>query len=395
MLLTLDEALAIVLKSARTLESEPVELAQAIGRVLAQDVASDVDMPPFPKAAMDGYACRRADLGRELSVVETIPAGSLPTQRIGAGQCARIMTGAMVPEGADCVIMVEQTEQLTPQTIRFTGMQTAANICCRGEDVRAGQVVLRRGLRIRPQDIATAAAVGCVRPQVFRSPRVAVISTGDELVPPNDRPQASQIRDSNSEQLCAQVRQVGATARNCGIVPDRPDEMKTVIHEALRGSDVVLLSGGVSAGDYDYVPQILRQVGVNVLFHKVAVKPGKPTLFGVSERACCFGLPGNPVSSFIIFELLVRPFLYRMMGADWRPLCVQLPLAAPVQRGKTQRQRWIPVAITAASMVEPVDCHGVAHIAALSGADGLIRLEADTDRIEPGTPVMVRLIGGW
>ena len=384
--------MTIVLESAWTLESEPVELAQAVGRVLARDVTSDLDMPPFDKAAMDGYACRRADLGHELSVVETIPAGHAPGQRIDADLCARIMTGGMVPDGADCVVMVEQTEQPTPDTVRFIGRQTSDNICPRGEDVRAGQVVLRQGTRIRPQHIAIAAAVGCSRPRVARRPEVAVLSTGDELVPPGDRPQVSQIRDSNSGQLCAQVQQVGAMARNYGIVADRPEEIETTLRRAIVDNDVVLLSGGVSAGDYDYVPQVMAQIGLEVLFHQIAITPGKPTVFGVSDKACCFGLPGNPVSSFVVFELLVKPFLYKMMGHEYRPLCVPVPLAAPLRRGKTDRQSWIPVVITAASRVEPVEYHGAAHIAALRDADGLIRMDVGVGQIDQGVPVTVRLI---
>ena len=391
MILPLEEALKIVLESARTLGSELVELAQAVGRILAQDVASDTDMPPFDKAAMDGYACRRADLGHDLLIVETIPAGYAPRQRVESNQCARIMTGGIVPEGADCVIVVEQTEQPTPHTVRFTGKQTSDNICPQGEDLRADQVVLHKGTRIRPQHVAIAAAVGCARPHVFRQPNVAVISTGDELVPPGDRPQTSQIRDSNSDQLCAQAQEVGAIARNYGIVADRPDEIDVILRKAIAENDLVLLSGGVSAGDYDYVPQIMRQVGIEVLFHKVAIQPGKPTVFGVCGQTHCFGLPGNPVASFVIFELLVKPLLYRMMGHEYKPLCVSLPLAASVQRGKSDQQRWVPVAITDASTVEPVEYHGSAHIAALSAADGLIHMDAGVVRIDRGVPVAVRL----
>jgi molybdopterin molybdotransferase len=392
MMRTFEEALKIVLESAPTMASERVELGEAVGRILARDVASDVDMPPFDKAAMDGYACRRADLGRELTIVETIPAGVAPTQRIGPGQCARIMTGAMVPEGADCVVMVEQTEQATEDTVRFIGSQTRDNICPRGEDVTAGRIVLHKGTLLKPSHIAIAAAVGCVRPDVFRRPRMAVISTGDELVPPDEKPQAAQIRNSNGDQLCAQAGEVGAMARHYGIVADRPEAIEGVLRKAMAENDLVLLSGGVSAGDYDYVPQIMTQVGIDVLFHKIAIKPGKPTVFGVRQRVCCFGLPGNPVSSFVLFELLVKPFLFRMMGHEYRPRCVSLPLAAPVERRKAERQNWIPVAITDASTVEPVEYHGSAHIAALSNADGLICMNAGVSRLDRGAAVAVRLM---
>jgi molybdopterin molybdotransferase len=389
---TLEQALKIVLTSAGELGTEPVELAAAVGRILAQDVASDADMPPFDKAVMDGYACRRADLAHELSVVETIPAGYAPTRTIGANQCARIMTGGMVPPGADCVVMVEQTEQPTAATARFVGPETSTNIYLRGEDVKAGQVLLCKGARLKPQHAAVLAAVGCTQPYVFRRPAVGVISTGDELVTPADRPHGSQIRDSNSGQLCAQVEQVGAVARNYGIVADRQNEIEAVLRRTIAENDVVLLSGGVSAGDYDYVPQIMTRMGIDVLFHRVAIKPGKPTVFGVWDPACCFGLPGNPVSSFVAFELLVKPLLYRMMGHDYKPTCIRVPLAAPVRQGKTERQAWIPVTIMDDFTAEPVEYHGSAHITALCHTDGLIRIDTGITEIAKGVCVQVRLL---
>jgi len=389
---TLEEALKIVLESARKLETEAVELTLVADRILAEDVESDIDMPPFDKSAMDGYACRRADLANELSIIETIPAGYVPQERIGANQCAKIMTGGPVPAGADCVIMVEFTKMPTARTVCFVGMQTRDNICPKGEDVKAGQVVLHAGTRIRPQHIAILAAVGCVSPRVFRRPRVGVISTGDELVTPAERPSLSQIRESNGHQLSAQACHIGAIINNYGIVADRKEDIDGTLRKAMGENDVVILSGGVSAGDYDYVPQIMMQMGVDVLFQKVAIKPGKPTVFGVGQEACCFGLPGNPVSSFVIFELMVKPFLYKMMGHDHKPVCAFLPLGGPVRRKKTDRQSWIPVMITDAFAVEPIEYHGSAHIGALCDADGLISIDPGVAEIEKGATVRVRLI---
>jgi len=349
-------------------------------------------MPPFNKSAMDGYACRRADLDGPLRVIDVIEAGHAPRRAVGAGECAKIMTGAMVPEGADCVIVVEQTEAIGGDTVRFTGTTTRDNICLQGEDVRAGDCVLRKGHRIAPQHVAVLAACGCVRPRVSCRPRVGVMATGDELVEPDVRPAATQIRTSNSSQLCAQVRTAGGVPTYYGITRDVEEDLDRTLKTAIAGSDVVLVSGGVSMGDRDFVPGVMARNGLRILFDAIAIKPGKPTTFGVSDEACCIGLPGNPVSTFVVFELLVRPFLYWMMGHDYRPVHISGPLAESVSRRRTERESWIPVAITAGNAVSPIPYHGSAHIGALGEAGGLLRVPAGVATIPKGTRVDVRPI---
>ena len=387
-----EEALRTVLESARRLGTERVDIIHAIDRILAEDAKSDMDMPPFNKSAMDGYACRRADLANELEVVETIPAGYTPTKSIEPNQCAKIMTGASVPQGADCVVMVEFTENPTDGTVRFVGENTADNICIKGEDVKAGDVVLSKGTRIRPQHIAVLASVGCAQPVVSKRPRVGILATGDELVQPACRPGPSQIRNSNSFQLSAQVESMGAVAKNYGIAKDTDKAIDKMFKEAVEENDVVIVSGGVSMGDFDLVPGILSQNNINLLFEKVAIKPGKPTVFGVSENIYCFGLPGNPVSTFVLFELLVKPFLYKLMDYEYKPDTVKMPLAESFKRKKTERQTWIPVVITDVGMLKTIDYHGSAHINALCIANGLISIGVGVAEIEEGTVVPVRLI---
>jgi len=387
-----EEALKTVLDSARKLGTERVDIVHAIDRILAEDVKSDMDMPPFNKSAMDGYACRRADLANELEVVETIPAGYTPKKSIEQNQCSKIMTGAAVPQGADCVVMVEFTENVTDNTVRFVGEDTADNICIQGEDIKAGEVVLPKFTRIRPQHIAVLASVGCTQPEVSKMPRVGILATGDELVPPTSRPGLSQIRNSNSFQLTAQVESMGAAAKNYGIAKDTDRDIDKMFKKAVEENDVVIVSGGVSMGDFDLVPGIFRQNNINLLFEKVATKPGKPTVFGVAENIYCFGLPGNPVSTFVLFELLVKPFLYKMMSYDYTPAAVNMPLAESFKRKKTERQTWIPVVITDAGMLKTIDYHGSAHINALCIADGLISIGVGVAEIEEGTIVPVRLI---
>ncbi|MBN1675849.1 MAG: molybdopterin molybdotransferase MoeA [Kiritimatiellae bacterium] len=386
-----EQAYETAMANVHRLPAEAVGLSDALGRILAEDVTSDMDMPPFDKSAMDGYACRREDLGAELTVLETVPAGRPPTRAIGKGECSKIMTGAMVPEGADCVVMVEYTERPAPHTMRFTGGRTADNICLKGEDVRAGSVVLRRGDRIEPQHIAVLASVGCTRPSVARRPRVGVIATGSELVEPDARPGACQIRNSNGYQLCAQVRAMGAVPDYGGIAGDTESETDAAVKAAMAANDVILLSGGVSEGEFDLVRAILKDNGFELLFEKVAVKPGKPTVFGWMAESFCFGLPGNPVSTFVLFEILVKPFLFAMMGHDYRPMTVRLPLAEPVRRKKTERASWIPVVVRD-SRVSPVGYHGSAHVHALCRADGLICIPLGVAELPEGSPVDVRQI---
>jgi len=387
-----EKALKTVLDSARRLGSERVAPASAVNRILAEDVKSDIDMPPFDKATRDGYACRRKDLANELTLIETIQAGTPPQKAIGPNQCAKIMTGAAVPQGADCVIMVEFTENPTANTIRFVGEGTDDNLCLKGQDIKAGEVVLQKGTRIRPQHIAVLATVGCTQPVVSKRPRVAVLATGDELVQPASRPGPSQIRNSNAFQLAAQIESVGAVAKNYGIAKDTSQAIDRMFKKAVDKSDVVIVSGGVSVGDFDLVPGIFRQNNIKLLFEKIDVKPGKPTVFGVSEKVYCFGLPGNPVSTFVTFELLVKPFLYKLMGYDYAPGNIRMPLGESIIRKDIERQSWIPVAITDAGTLKPVEYHGSAHINALCMADGLISIGVGVAEIEKGTIVPVRLI---
>jgi molybdopterin molybdotransferase len=424
-MIELKEALQIVRDSAKLLGTERVELNGALGRILAEDVTSDIDMPPFDKATVDGYACRRADLGNSLTVVETIPAGTVPAKTIGPNQCAKIMTGAAVPPGADCVVMIEQTEQVGPAevpgqgapvpplrpevmltlfhqaprpaprseetVIRFTSERTADNISRKATDIQAGQVVLRKGIRIGPPHVAALASAGGVRPLVARRPKVGVVASGDELAAPGAKPGLSQIRNSNSPQLVAQLAAMGLAARDYGVVKDAAGDIDAILRRALAENDVVLVSGGVSVGDFDLVPGALQRNGASLRFEKIAVKPGKPTVFGVGEHGYAFGLPGNPVSTFVVFELLVKPFLYRLMGYDYVPVQVPMRLGESTTRKDIERQSWIPVKITSEETVQPVEYHGSAHLLAMCEADGLIALEIGVARIEQGTPVRVRL----
>lgn len=390
-MISFDEAYAIVMGQVRPLASEPVELRHALHRVLAQEVCADTDIPPFDKSAMDGYACRQADLPGPLRVVETVQAGVAPRKAVGPGECAKIMTGAMIPPGADWVVMFEDTEDATGG-VRVTRPCKQQHIRFRGEDVRAGEPVLNRGLRLSPQHLAVLATVGCARPLVSRRPRVGVVATGDELVEPETMPGPCQIRTSNSHQIRAQAESTGAIATYYGIVRDRESEIEAALRRAEAENDVILLSGGVSQGDFDFVPAMMERVGFQILFDAIALKPGKPTTFAVSPCAYCFGLPGNPVSSFVQGEILVKPFLCALMGHAYRAPVSWLPLAETLRDKSEDRESWVPVRITAENTVARCEYHGSAHITGLSEADGLVVIPSGTVQLEKGTLVCVRSI---
>jgi molybdopterin molybdotransferase len=387
-----NQAYGIVMKSVFETESETIPFNETSGRILDEDVKSDIDMPPFNRSAMDGYACHSADINSEMEIVEIIAAGKLPSMKVGNNQCSKIMTGAIVPDSCDMVFMIEESESLSNGRVRFTGSEKKRNMSYKGEDVKTGDVVLRKSKLILPQDLAIFASVGYTNVRVKKKPVVGIISTGDELVSPYSYPEISQIRNSNAYQLRAQISRSGGIAVDYGIAPDIEEMTLKILEKAIGGSDIVIVTGGVSMGDFDFVPEVFEKLGVKILFNRVNVQPGKPTTFGVHSKACVFGLPGNPVSSFIQFELLVRPVIYRMMGYSWEPLVWRLPMAMDYERKSSSRLGHIPVSINADREIVPVEFHGSAHIAALSYSDGIITMNPGIKTILKGELADVRQI---
>lgn len=362
---------------------EYISLENSCGRVLQQTIVTDRDTPPFDKSAVDGYACKYVDLeqGRHLRLLEVIPAGTAPKHPITDGYCSKVMTGAMVPQGAEYVLMIEDAilENNTVRTAphcRIAPHKT--NICLKGEDVQAGVPLLSPGALLKPQHIAMLAAYGYSELSVATKPKVGVISTGDELVEPSIIPSDVQIRNSNGWQLLAQVTRTGAHPSYYGIVRDHADDLRATLIKALSQNSVVVLSGGVSMGDFDMVPQVLKSLGVKTLFDRVAVQPGKPTLFGVWEEQgdsrYLFGLPGNPVSSFIQFELMVRPLLMLLMGASPQTTTLRLPLSRPYRRKNAERMAHVPMEIDESGRCNLLNYNGSGHITALNFAQGAARI---------------------
>ena len=389
-MISLEKALEMVLGRVEETGTEQVELADSLGSVLAEDVVADVNMPPFHKSAVDGFACRNEDLDGTLEVTENIPAGKEPEKNTGPHQCARIMTGAMVPEGADTVIMLEHTEVLDETHIRFTGSSSKSNICYLGEDVKTGQKLLSAGVILKPQHLAIMAAAGYTRPLVSRSITAGIIVTGDELVEPGEKPEGSKIRNSNAYQLIGQLKKNGVEANYYGIIADSIDRIKNAIEKSLAQNDLTIITGGASKGDFDYVPGILEDLGLEHYFEKVAIQPGKPVSFAAGEGKICFGLSGNPVSSFFQFELLVAPYILKMRGIRQASGSYVTYLTKDMKRKKTERMQFFPVRLNEKGLAEPMEFHGSAHIAALAVADGIVAFPVGIDTLYKKDPVYVR-----
>lgn len=385
-----EEGYNLVLSTVRKGEAGRAELHEALDRVLAEDLCSDRDSPPFNKSAMDGYACRREDLANELLVKGEIPAGSVPGVTIDVNQCARIMTGAMVPEGADCVLMLEHAVSTGLNRIRATRITDQANICYRAEDLRKGDLIIPAGTWLRPSHIAVLASAGVIKPLLFRQPSIGVLSTGNELVEPDRTPMPHQIRNSNGPQLLAQLKGMGVHAGNEGISGDSLEEVRDHLSQMLGKYDVILVSGGVSVGDYDFVPAVLETLGAEILLHGLNVKPGKHLLFARLNNRFVFGLPGNPVSSFVQFELLIKPFLKKWMGWNGPDPFYAVPLGTDFVRRKAENMLFIPVRACMDGSVVPVEYHGSAHIQAFTGADAILEIPVGTAEIKKGDIVHVR-----
>jgi molybdopterin molybdotransferase len=325
-----------VLAAVTALPAESVELAAALGRVLAEDLASAHDLPPFDSSAMDGYAVV-AGPAAELPVVGESRAGHPAGRTLAGGEAIAISTGAQIPDGADAVVPVERVE-LHDGRVRVPETPPGNHVRRAGEDVRAGELVVRSGTTLGPAELAVAASVGRDALACGRRPRVAVLVTGDELVGPGVALGPGQIRDSNTTALAAQAQRAGAEVISREVVPDNLEATTAALGAALEGADVVCVSGGVSVGPHDHVKPALRSLGVDEQFWGVALKPGKPTWFGTRGQTLVFGLPGNPVSAMVTFHLFVRPALRALAGGDPEDARASAVLDQPVKRNPARDQ---------------------------------------------------------
>ncbi len=398
-------------------EVETIDLLAGLGRVLAEGILADRDFPPFARATRDGYAVRAADLALVpawLEVVDEVKAGDWPEPgvcSVGRGQAVGIMTGAPLPAGADAVVMVEYTSLLADQLARSPagklaevrrGVSVGENFVPRGAEARAGQLLLDRGRRLDHAGIAIAASVGKSRVQVFRKPRVAVLSTGDEVVEIDATPGPAQIRNSNSYSLAAQVQNTGGEAVRLAIAPDERGRLRALIEEGL-GCDLLLLTGGVSMGKYDLVEQVLGELKAELYFTGAEIQPGRPVVFGSCgdgsstrsgrvgdpppHKKYFFGLPGNPVSTMVTFELFARPMIEALAGMTPQPLIFLSARLKAEIRTKTGLKRFLPAVLSGEfenAEVELARWQGSGDIAALARANCYIVIPPDRERIEAG-----------
>ncbi len=378
--------------------SEVVDLLTGRGRVLAEPIIADRDFPPFPRATRDGYAVRAADVAKtpaRLAVVGEIKAGDLPDRlTVDPGQAVSIMTGAALPSGADAVVMVEYTSAEAQFVDVQRSVSAGENFVPRGAEAHAGQMLLDRGQRLDHAAIAIAASVGKSRVEVFRKPRVAVLSTGDEVVGIDAAPGPAQIRNSNSYSLAAQIDAASGEPVRLAIAPDEPRQLRALIEEGL-GHDLLLLTGGVSMGKYDLVEQVLAELKAEFYFTGAKIQPGKPVVFGSLHKHYFFGLPGNPVSTMVTFELFVRPMIEALAGMAPQPLIFPRAKLKSEIKTKTGLKRFLPAVLSGNfenAEVELARWQGSGDIAALAAANCYIVIPPDREKIDAGewVPLLMR-----
>lgn len=384
-----EKVIEVVSARRRELAVEACTLGGALGRVLAASVAADREYPPFDRSTRDGFAVRAADLAKlpaTLELIGEIKAGDTFSGEVRAGQCAQIMTGAAVPRGADAVVMIEHTKPEKARVMFERAAERGQNIVPRGSEAHAGDRLLEAGTRLGYAELALLAQVGATSPRVFRKPRVAILSTGDEVVAVDVQPGAFQIRNSNSVSLAAQAALAGAEPVPLGNSPDLAGELRERIERGLE-EDILVLSGGVSAGKYDLVEGVLRDSGAEFFFDAVAIRPGRPAVFGVCRDKFVFGLPGNPVSTMVTFELFVVPAIDLLNGAAARPLAAfKAKLAAPV-RQKAALAHFLPAEVTwpgGEPTVRELPWQGSGDIVALARANSFLVVPPERLEIAAG-----------
>ena len=399
-ILSFEEARHVVEGQAaevRARTKEKVEILASLGRVLAEPIAADRDFPPFRRAMRDGYALRAADLASlpaTLEVIGEIKAGAPPEavpREVGAGQAAAIMTGAPAPNGADAVVMVEYTSLSGNRVTVTRSVARGDNIVEAGSEARKEQFLLHHGTRMDYGAIALAASVGLQTISVFRRPEVAILSTGDEIVEIGERPGPHQIRNSNSYSLAAQVQQAGGVPKMLGIARDEADHLRGLIEQGME-HDLLVLTGGVSMGRYDLVEQVLAELSAEFFFTGAQIQPGRPVVFGRVRERYFFGLPGNPISTMVTFELFARPMLEALAGMAARELCfVHARLKSEIKT-KTGLTRFLPALLSGEfeeAEVELAGWHGSGDVAAMARSNCYIVIPPDREKIASGEWVAI------
>ncbi|TKS61034.1 MAG: molybdopterin molybdenumtransferase MoeA [Nitrospira sp.] len=400
----LHEAQKVVLDATAVLGLEKISILDALGRMLGEDIVAERDNPPWDNSAMDGFAVRWDDIKQEhaiqkpvtLAVIEDVPAGKMPSKTVGVGQAIRIMTGAPIPQGADTVLKVEDTEH-APNAVRvFKPEPRGSNIRPQGEDVKKGECIIARGTQIRPGEAGMLAILAKSFIFAYQRPRVAILSTGDELADLDERFSEEKIINSNSYGIAAAVQEAGGIPFLLGIARDTPAALKEKISHGLN-ADILVLSGGVSMGDYDFTKAVFRDIGAEMNFWKLAIRPGQPLAFGKIQGKLAFGLPGNPVSSMVTFEQLVRPAMLKMGGhrSYGRPV-VDAVFQEKFSK-RTDRRHFLRGILTREEGVFKVRTtgdQGSGILTSMVKANCLIDVPIEVERLNPGDQVIVQLLSG-
>lgn len=382
--ITITEALSIVGASIKKTSTETIYFKDSLHRVLAQDLVSQCDMPPFNKSAMDGYACKQSDLSNKLHVIGEIAAGGDFSMEVNNGEAVRIMTGAPIPKGADWVVMKEISQE-SNSFVTFNKKPKNSNICLKGEDLKKGDPILSKGTLITSRDIAVIASAGYKEISVYKQPKIAIFATGNELVEPGAHLPDGKIYNSNGHQLMAEVKKIGLDADYLNILPDKYDTVLNALKLATHTYDLVILTGGISVGDYDFMPLALKELNFDIKFDTLSTKPGKHTIFAINGDKYVLGLPGNPVSTLVQFELIGKEILNKLQGViNSKTLIFKAPLANNYTRKNADKLEFLPAIINRDGEAELLFYNGSAHITALTHATILISIPIGVQSIKKG-----------
>lgn len=400
-MISVEEALGLILENIREIGFEKVDIKEALGRVLAEDVYARRNIPPWDNSAMDGYAVIVNDVegaSKEnpvvLKIIESLPAGYISESKLKHGEAIKIMTGAPMPNGADAVVMVEYTEKDGGKVRIFKRPENGDHIRRAGEDVKDGQLVIKKGQLIRPSEIGMLASMARSIVSVYQRPRVAILATGDELVDLDEEICGAKIINSNTYAVGAQIQECGALPILLGIARDRQDELEEKLRLGMN-ADIIITSGGVSVGDYDHVKDVVKGLGGDLKLWKVAIKPGKPLAFSVLNGRPMFGLPGNPVASMVTFEIFVRPAILKMMGHKkiFRPI-IDATIKDDLKK-KENRRHFIRASVQSDGdgyVVETTGDQGSHMMTSMTKANGLIIFHENDTAIKAGDKVKVMLL---